>query len=179
MTDNGCWVSVAQASQTAGCGSIVRIILLLGFGAVLLAAVALLISDARLGAALACERASGVCTLTQQELLRTWTDRIPLAAMDRAEVRVPRGRGGSPQVWVVTAGGDYFFSDYVPRSNADKAAQQVNAFLGNQSAGTRLILAEDARAGYWLAWALIPVIVVLLVILGRVLFKKPHTPGRT
>jgi hypothetical protein len=55
----------------------------------------------------------------------------------------------------------------------------MRSFLGNQSAGTRLILTEDARAGYWLAWALIPVIVALLVILGRVLFRKPHTPART
>ena len=156
-----------------------RIILLLGFVAVLLAVVALLITDARLGAALACDRASGVCSLTQQQLLRTWTDRIPIEAMDRAEVRVPRGRGGSPRVWVVTTGGDYFFADYVLRSDADNAVQQINAFLGNRAPDARLALTDDGRAGYWFAWALVPVIVVLLVILGRVLFRKSPSAGRT
>lgn len=70
-----------------------RIILLLGFVAVLLATLALLLTDARLGAALACDRASEVRALTQQELTRSWNNRIPIAAMDRAEVRVRRGRG--------------------------------------------------------------------------------------
>ena len=150
-----------------------RIVLLLGFGAVLLATVALLVTDARLGAALACDRASGACALTQQELTRTWNNRIPIAAIDRAEVRVRRGRGGSPQVWVVTRSGDYYFTDYALRSTADQVARQINDFLSDPAANARLSLSDDGRVAYWIAWAFVPVIVALLVVLARVLLRKP------
>lgn len=156
-----------------------RIIVLLGFVAVLLATLALLLTDARLGAALACDRASGVCALTQQELTRSWNDRIPIAAMDRAEVRVRRGRGGWPQVFIVTRGGDYFFADYVLRSRAYQVAQQINAFPGNASADARLFLNDDERGAYWVAWAIVPVIAALLVVLARALLRKspPAAPS--
>src|SRR5271163_3381840 len=107
-------------------GMVVRVILLLGFVAVLVAIVALLLTNARLGSQLACDRQSQVCSLTQEQLTKTWNNRLPISAIDRAEVRVPKGRGGSPQVWVVTAGGDYYFADYVLRQNADRVAQQIN-----------------------------------------------------
>jgi hypothetical protein len=157
----------------------VRIILLLGFGAVLLALVALLVSEERLEATLACDRASGYCALTQRELTRTWNDPIPIAAIDRAEVRVGRRRGGSPQVWVVTRAGDYYFASYNFRSNADRVADQINAFLGDPSADAHLALSDDERVLYWLAWAFVPLIAGVLVVLARVLFRKTPPPVRT
>ena len=141
--------------------------------------VALLLTNAHLGSELACDRVSGACSFTQQQLTKTWSNRIPLSAIDRAEVRVPRGRGGSPQVWVVTAGGDYFFADYVLRSNADRIAQQINDFLRNPSGDAQLALTDDERVLYWVAWALVPVIAVLLVVLSRALFRKSRSPDRT
>ncbi len=154
-----------------------RIILLLGFGGVLVALVALLLTNTRVEAALACDPASGVCSLTQEQSAGSWHSQVPITAIDRAEVRVRRGRGGSPQVWLVTSSGDYFFADYVLRSSADEAAQQINAFLRNP-AKHQLLLTKDERAGYWLAWALIPVVVVLLGLLARVLFRKSPATSR-
>lgn len=136
-----------------------KFLLLLGFGGVLLALVALLVTDTRMGAALACDRAAAVCSLTPQRLTQTWTGRLALTTIDRAEVRVRGGRGGPPQVWVVTTGGDYFFAAYDGRSTADDAAQQLNAFLREPSAAA-LKLSDDQRASYcrwsrgsWGCWA--------------------------
>jgi hypothetical protein len=139
----------------------------------LLFVVALLVTDARLGAALSCARATGVCSLTDEKLTGSWNGRIPISAIDRAEVRVRRGRGGSPQVWIVTRSGDYYFAAYTWRSDADKVAQRINDFLRDGSAGAGLYLHDDERALYWVAWAFVPVIVVLLLVLARALWKKP------
>jgi hypothetical protein len=157
----------------------VRIIILLGFVAVMLAMVALLLTDARLGSALACDRPGGNCSLTQRELTRTWNESIPIGAIDRAEVRVRPGRGGSPQVWIVTSAGDYFFADYVLRTKADDAARRINDFLSNTSADARLFLSNDERALYWVAWAFVPVIVLLLIVLARALFGRSTARVRT
>ena len=155
-----------------------RVILLLGFVGVLVAVVALLLTT-RLGAQLACDRRSEGCSLTQQQLTKTWNNRIPIAAIDRAEVRVPQGRGGSPQVWVITASGNYYFADYVLRPNADRVAQQINDFLRNGAVDARLVVVEDGRALVWLAWAFVPFIAALLVVLARLLFKKSPSPAQT
>jgi len=152
-----------------------KIIILCGFVAVLLGVVALLVTDARLGAALTCARATGVCSRTQEQITRSWNGRIPISAIDRAEVRVRRGRGGSPRVWIVKSTGDYFFADYAWRSDADQVAQRINDFLRDRSAGARLDLNDDEHALYWVAWAFVPVIVVLLLVLARALWRKPAT----
>lgn len=157
---------------------LVKISLLLGFATVLIAAAALLVTDARLASTLACDKGSGVCSFKQPQLTTTWEGQVPIASIKRAEVRTVRGRGGSPQVWVVTRDGDYFFADYVLRPNADKVAQQINDFLGN-AADARLDLTEDERASYWLAWALLPLSVILLLILGWVLFRNGPAQART
>lgn len=159
-------------------GFVMRVILLLGFVGVLVAVVALLLTT-RLAAEFACDRRSESCFLTQQELTKTWNNRIPIGAIDRAEVRVPRGRGGSPQVWVITASGDYYFADYVLRPNADRVAQQINDFLRNSAVDARLVVVEDVRALVWLAWAFVPIVAALLVVLGRLLFKQSSSPAQT
>ncbi len=150
-----------------------KIVILFGFVAVLLCVVALLVTDARLGAALTCAKASGVCSLTEEQLTRGWSGRIPIPSIDRAEVRVRRGRGGPPQVWIVTRAGDCFFADYSWRSDADQVAQRINDFLRDGSADARLDLNDDEHALYWVAWAFVPVIVVLLLVLARALWRKP------
>lgn len=156
-----------------------KFVVLFGFVAVLLAVVALLVTNARLGAAMNCTRTYGVCSLTQELLTTSWNSRIPISAIDRAEVRVRRGRSGSPQVWIVTSSGDYFYSDYSWRSDADKVAQQINDFLRDSSAGARLDLSDDQRALYWVAWAFVPIIVVLLVVLARALWRKSGAAPQT
>ncbi len=158
-----------------------RIIVLLGFVAVMLAMVAVLLTDARLGSALACDRPGGICSLTQRELTRTWNESIPIAAIDRAEVRVRvrPGRGGSPQVWIVTSAGDYFFADYVLRTKADDVARRINDFLSDTSADARLFLSSDERVLYWVAWAFVPVIALLLIILARAFFGRSTARVRT
>jgi hypothetical protein len=65
------------------------------------------------------------------------------------------------------------------RPNADKVAQQINDFLGNTAPDARLDLTEGERTSYWLGWALLPVSVVLLVILGWVLFRNDPAQART
>jgi hypothetical protein len=159
-------------------GFVARVILLLGFVGVLVAIVALLLTT-RLGPELACDRRSEACSLTQQQLTKTWNNRIPIVAINRAEVRVPRGRGGSPQVWVITASGNYYFADYVLRPNADQVAQQINDFLRNSAVDARLVVVDDGRALVWLAWAFVPIIAALLVVLARLLFKKSPSPAQT
>lgn len=155
----------------------VRILLLLGFAAVLLAVTALLVTDARLATALACDKASGLCDFTQEQLTTTWQERLPVASIDRAEVRTVRGRGGSPQVWLVTRGGDYFFADYTFRPSAESVAQQINDFLRNPSPNASLDVTDDGRTMYWLAWALVPICVALIVVLGVVLLRKNPAPS--
>lgn len=156
-----------------------KIVLLLAFATVFLAAVALLVTDARMTSTLACDKALAVCSLMQRKLTSTWNDQLPIASVDRAEVRVGHGRGASPQVWVVTSRGGYFFADYVLRPNADNVAQQINDFLKDPSPAARLELTEDARTSYWLAWALVPVILTVLVLLGLVLFRKAPPTAQT
>lgn len=58
-------------------------------------------------------------------------------------------------------------------------AQQINDFLGNPSADARLLLKDNERGAYWVAWAIVPVIVALLVVLARTLFRKslPAVPS--
>ena len=153
-----------------------RIALLLGFIAVLAALAVFLLTQARLGAALACDRSSGLCLLTQRQLTSSWIGRLPIATVDRAEVRTRPGRGSSPQVWLVTQGGDYFFATYVLRPSADDVAQQINAFLRTSSPDARLFVREDERLAYWLGGAVIPLDVALCVWLGLALFRKPTSP---
>jgi hypothetical protein len=131
---------------------------------VLIAVAALLLTDTRLTSTLACDKGSGVCSFTQPQLTTTWEGQVPIA---------------SPQVWAVTGGGDYYFADYVLRPNADKVAQQINDFLGNTAPDARLDLTEGEHTSYWLAWALMPVSVVLLLILGWVLFRSDLARART
>jgi hypothetical protein len=88
-------------------GLLVKISLLLGFATVLIAVAALLLTDTHLASTLACDKGSGVCSFTQPQLTTTWVGQVPIASIKRAEVRTVRGRGASPQVWVVTSRGDY------------------------------------------------------------------------
>lgn len=148
-----------------------RIALLLGFAAVLAAAAGLLLTS-RLDSTLACDRSSGVCSLTQRRLTSAWSGRLPLAILDRAEVRTRPGRGASPQVWLVTRGGDYFFADYGLRSSAQTVVGQINDFLQTSAPDARLVVEENDRVTYWAGWALIPLDIVLCVGLGLVLFRK-------
>ncbi len=160
---------------------VARLVVLLGFAAVLTVVTALLLFDAPFEYALDCNRLSGRCVFTQRLLVRSKVGWAPMAALGRAEVRVVPARRGAPRilVWVQSrsGSGDSFFADYSRRGEADQAAERINAFLGDPSAG-RLVLTRSVRGMYWLAWALVPIDAALVVALAAVLFGKRKAEER-
>jgi len=164
-----------------------RLVVFIGFAALLALGVVLVLFDAPLEYGLDCNRFSGRCTFTQNLILRTRVGWAPIASLERAEVRVSPGRRrGSPyRVWVksTSPGRDYFLADYLLREEAEAAARTINTFLRDPSDG-RLVLTHSVRSTYWVAWSLIPAVAALIVALAAVLSKKkkdaataPGPPG--
>ncbi len=156
---------------------VVKVLLLSGFAAVLAFVVGLLAFDAPLEYSLECNRLSGRCVFTQRLLVSSRTGWVPIDAMERAEVRVAAPRRGAPRimVWVRSrpAGKDYFFADYSTQAQAQEAAGKIDAFLRDPSDG-RFLLTRSVRGMYVLAWVLVPLVALLVVALGAVLFRKPR-----
>jgi hypothetical protein len=155
---------------------LVKVVLLLGFAAVLAFVIGLLTFDAPFEYSLDCNRFSGSCLFTQRLLVSSRTGSVPIASLEGAQVRVAAARRGAPRimVWVKGRGGtaDAFFADYGSRAEADEAAGKIDAFLRDPSDG-RLILTRSVRGMYWLAWALVPLVAGLVVALAAVLLRKP------
>jgi hypothetical protein len=156
---------------------VVKVLLLLGFAAVLAFVVGLLTFDAPFEYSLDCNRFSGLCVFTQRLLVSSRTGSVPIASLERTEVRVTAGRRGAPRimVWIKGRDGaaDAFFADYATRAEAEEAAAKIDVFLRDPSDG-RLILTRSVRGMYWLAWALVPLVAGLVVALAAVLMRKPR-----
>jgi hypothetical protein len=161
--------------------NVAKVILLFGFAAVLTLVVVLLLYDAPFEYGLDCDRLKGTCTFTQRLLVKSKVGWAPIDSLQRAEVRVARPRRGAQRimVWVVSTApaGDYFFADSPSRPEAEEAARRINDFLRDRT-HARLVLSRTVRATYGIAWALIPVVAGLVVVLAAALFrKKPDAAG--
>lgn len=122
-----------------------------------------------------CNRFAGSCTMTQKFLVRSRTASAPIESLRRAEVRArSRGRGRPRNsVWVVSDRSDYFVADYRSRTDAQAAAENINAFLADRNRG-RLRITQTDRAMYWVAWGLVPVLAAFVVgIVSVLLWKRP------
>jgi len=122
-----------------------------------------------------CNRFSGSCTFTQKFLARGRTASVPIESIRRAEVRVhSRGRGRPrSSIWVVADRSDYFVADYRFRTDAQSAAEKINAFLADRNRG-RLLITQTDRVMYWVAWGLVPVLAAFGVgVVSVLLWKRP------
>jgi hypothetical protein len=157
----------------------VKIFLLLGFAAVLAFVIGLLTFDAPFEYSLDCNRFTGRCVFTQRLLVSSKTSRAPIAAFERAEVRVVPSRRGAPRIMVWVRGrrgtADAFFADYTSRAEAAEAASKIDAFLRDPSDG-RLLVTRSVRGMYTLAWVLVPLVAGLVVALWAVLFRRKPRP---
>jgi hypothetical protein len=122
-----------------------------------------------------CNRFAGSCTFTTKFLARSRTASVPIESLRRAEVRAhSRGRGKPrSSIWVLAERNNYFVADYRNRTDAQSAAERINAFLADRNRG-RLLVTQTDRVMYWVAWGLVPVLAAFGVgVVSVLLWKRP------
>ena len=156
-----------------------KLVVFLGFAAVMAFLVVLLTTQNSMETRLDCDRAAGTCTFTQRLLMRTSRTSVSIQGLGPASVRVSSGRRGSViSVWLATARGDAYFDDYLTRGEAQADADHIDSFLKTPS-DPRLTIIRDHRKIYGLAWVLAAVSGAILLFLGWVLFLRREPSRRS
>jgi hypothetical protein len=151
-----------------------RIVVFLGFAAIIAFLVFLLVTQGSLENRLDCDRGEAVCTFRVRRLAGTSTYRANLADLGPAEVRISMGgRRARPviAVWIRSRAGDFYFDDYLTRAAADADAEKINRFLRTPSV-PRFSLDRHHGALYGMGWILAVGVAILLGWLGYVLFFR-------
>jgi hypothetical protein len=156
-----------------------KLVVFLGFAAVMAFLVIMLAAQNSLETRLDCDRAAGLCTFTERHMMRTSRTSLSIQGLGPPSVRVSTGRRSSViSVWLATPTGDAYFDDYLTRREAQEDADRIDRFLKTPS-DLRLTIIRDHRKIYGLAWVLAAVSSALLLFLGWVLFLRKEPSPRS